>query len=235
MLNHKIKAFTLIELVIVVTMIWILMMATTIYLWWFDEKSKIIDWQWCARSIGWEINNFLFYTLTSKNLRLSENEIYSPNYYIIEFTWWNWNNCSSGNMCDRINLSFTTWNLVNNNNIKLYKTLSVWNTCQQNRQPIRFYRSWTDENGYIVMNKGFIPVQVNNRDVFYIKTNSSNEKIWDVIVWLCLNSDCSSPKQIAKFAVDARSQTITTKNCRFYQDNDQTKCRVREWDPDQPI
>ena len=233
MFNHRIKAFTLIELVIVVTMIWILMMATTIYLWWFDEKSKIIDWQWCARSIGGEINNFLFYTLTSKNLRLTESEVYSPNYYIIEFTWWNGSNCTSGNMCDKINLAFTTW-INADNNIKPYKTLSVWNTCQQNRQPVRFYRSWTEDNSYIVMNKWFIPIEVNNRDVLYIKTNSSwKEKVWDVIVWLCLNSDCSSPKQIAKFAVDARSQTITTKNCRFYQSDDPTKCRVREWEKDE--
>lgn len=205
-------------------MIWILMMATTMYLGWSDEKRKTIEAQWCANTIWWEINNFLFYTLTSKNLKTNEN-IISPNYYIIEFTWWNTNNyCSSGNMCDKINLSYSTWDTPVD--ITTYKTLSISN-CNQNNK-LKFYRSWTETN-YIIMNKWFSPKSIDDRNVFYLSNNIWIALLWDVIVWLCLNSDCSDPKEIWKFVADARSQTISFRNCKFYDNNNPTKCKTREW------
>ena len=73
MVIKKHNAFTLIEIIVVVMMIWILMMATTMYLGWNGEKRKTIEAQWCVNSIWWEINNFVFHTITSKNLKLSES------------------------------------------------------------------------------------------------------------------------------------------------------------------
>ena len=222
MYNIKKNALTLIEIVVVIMMIWILMTATTMYLWWSDEKRKTIEAQWCLNTLWWEINNFLFFTLTSKNLKIDGSESVSPDYYIVEFTWWSSNYCSSGNMCDKINLSYSTW-WDSTTDITIYKTLSISNCTQDN--PLKFYRSWT-ETKYIIMNKWFSPKSNNNYEVFYLSWNHI-DLIWDVIIWLCLNSDCSEPKEIWKFVADARSQTISVRNCKFYEDNS-TKCKTRE-------
>ena len=222
----KINAFTLIEIIVVVMMIWILMMATTMYLWWSDEKRKTIEAQWCANTIWWEINNFLFFTLTSKNLKTDSFEG-SPNYYIVEFTWWTgWgvDYCSSWNMCDKINLSYSTWE-DSPENITTYKTLSISNCSQNNK--LKFYRSWTQTN-YIIMNKGFSPKDIHDKNVFYLSWTDWKKLLWDAIVWLCLNDECSNSKEIWKFVADARSQTISFKNCKFYDNENPTKCKTRD-------
>ena len=207
-------------------MIWILMMATTMYLWWSDEKRKIIEAQWCTNAIWWELNNFLFYTLTSKTLKLSESETVSPNYYIVEFTWWASNSyCSSWNMCDKINLAYSIWDTPTN--ITTYKTLTLSTTCQHNNQPIKFFWSWTKTN-YIIMNKWFSPKSISDKNVFYLSGSDWIKLIWNVIVWLCINSACSNPKEIWRFVADARSQTISMANCKFYESENPTKCKTRE-------
>ncbi len=221
----KINAFTLIEIIVVVMMIWILMMATTMYLWWSDEKRKTIEAQWCANAIWWEINNFLFYTLTSKHL---STEIQSPNFYIIEFTWWNNSNyCFSGYMCDKINLSYSTWDTPTN--VTQYKTLTISTTCQQNNQPLKF---WWDSTGttHIIMNKWFSPRSINDKNVFYLRDSNNNTKslLWHIVVWLCLNNDCTNPKQIWRFVADARSQTVSLANCKYYDNDNPTKCKTWE-------
>lgn len=215
-------------------MIWILMMATTMYLGWSGEKRKTIEALWCANSIWWEINNYLFYTLTSKHLN---SEIQSPNYYIIEFTWWIGSYCSSGNMCDKINLSYSTWD--DPTDIEVYRTLTISTTCQQNNQPIKFFRSWT-ETTHIIMNKWFSPKNINDRNTFYLKDiNGNNELLWYIIVWLCLNKDCTSPKEIWRFVADARSQTVALATCKYYDNDNPTKCKTREgcqiYDSSDPI
>lgn len=221
--NRK-KAFSLIELVIVVTMIWILIMATTIYFWGTDEKRKTIEALWCASTIWWEINNFVFYTLTSKNLRLSNSETVSPEYYILWFSWWTTTYCSSGNMCDKIDFLYSS----DLSEIKTYKTLTISSICHWNKQPLKFYWSWWNTD-YVIMNKWFAQKSESNKEVFYVrKNNGSKSMVWDIIVWLCLNTDCTNPKQIWKFVADARSQTIALKTCRFYQSEDPTKCKERE-------
>ena len=58
--------------------------------------------------------------------------------------------------------------------------------------------------------------------------NWSSAQTWDIIISLCINDNCTNPKQISRFVVDWRSQTISTKNCKYYQDNDPTKCKTRE-------
>ena len=220
---HK-KAFTLIEMIVVIMMIWILMMATTMYLWWSDEKRKIIEAQWCMNTIWWQINNYIFYTLTSKNLKIDGDEI-SPNYYIVEFTWWSSDYCSSGDMYDKINLSYSTGDTPTN--ITTYQTINISNICSKDSK-LRFYRSWTDTK-YIIMNKWFLPKDINDRNIFYLLWTWADKKLlWDAIIWLCINDDCTSPKEIWKFVADARSQTISIRNCKYYDDTDPTKCKTRE-------
>lgn len=231
MFKNKIKAFTIIELTISVAVIWILMMATTVYLTWSDEKRKIIEAQWCASTLWWEITNYVFYTLTSKNLRLSETEVVSPDYYIIKLDWWTrtpTNNCTSRTeYCDKIVFSYASAD--DENNIIEYSTISSQNSCRWNKCDLRYYRSGWDIQ-YIKMNRWFLPRSVINRKVFYLQEpwNADSNKLtyWEIIISLCLNDDCSNPKEIWKWAADARSQTIALKNCKFY--NDDNSCKERE-------
>lgn len=221
---NKKEAFTLIELVIVVAMIWILIMATTVYLGWSDEKRKTIEAQWCAASIWWKINNFIFYTLTSKKLKISSSKYESPNYYIIQLTWWTSESCLSWDQCNKIIFSYSTWE--NPTNIKLYETVDIANTCQWNNQLLVFYRSWWNIK-HIIMSKWLSPRSNKNSDAFYLSWDTKRFT-WDIIIWLCLHKDCTTPKEIWKFAADARPQTVTLKNCRFYEDTDWNKCKERE-------
>lgn len=220
------KSFTLVELIIVTVIMWILAMATTVYLWWTDEKRKIIEGQWCATSIWGEINNYIFYALTSKKLKISDDDTVSPNFYIIQFTWWN---CSLTNWCDTINLLYSTTD--NTTETETYKSFTIQSKCSNNKPNIKLYWTWINDVKYVVMNKWFLPRSTSNFEVFYLeKTWGSYNKAmtWDMIIWLCFNKDCSTPKEIWKFAVDARSQTISIVNCKYYENDDPTKCKTRD-------
>ena len=232
-LNKNIRSFTLIELIIVVAIVWILMMATTIYLWGTDEKRKVIEAQWCAATIWGHMTNFAFYALTSKNLRYNDKPV-SPTYYIVSLTWSSTShNCTmdhSWSLCDTIIFSFSTWDSLNSNNIVQYETHTPWNTCRWSNSHIKFLRSWSTSNNinYAKMNKWFTENENNTSDHNVFTLEPWSQFFWDIIVVACLNSDCSTPREITKFAVDWRSQTISTKNCRFYEVNDANKCRERE-------
>ena len=129
--NFKKNAFTIIELTISVAVMWILMMATIVYLTWSDEKRKIIEAQWCSSTLWWEINNFVFYALTSKNLRLSTNNIVSPNYYIVQLTWWTSGCNSVSDRCNEIIFSYqnSSWAVLDNQ-IQQYDSISVSRNCR---------------------------------------------------------------------------------------------------------
>ena len=77
-----------------------------------------------------------------------------------------------------------------------------------------------------MMNKWFSPTNEANKNVFYI-SGSSTELTWDIKTTACFDKDCSNKKEIWKFWVDARSQTISRKKCKFY-DEDPTQCKERE-------
>jgi hypothetical protein len=151
------------------------MMATTVYLGWSDEKRKTIEAQWCANAIWWEINNFTFYTLTSKHLKTDDNLSISPSFYIVQLSWLlkdEWKNCSISNSwvyCTKILLSYNTW--TDDESIWLYKTLSVTETCWQTKQPLVFYWSWENDTNikYIKMNKWLAPRNLHDNNVFYIQ------------------------------------------------------------------
>lgn len=225
MFNKK-KTFTLIETIIVVAIIWILMMGTTIYLQWSDEKRKIIEAQWCTSTLLWEMNNFIFYALTSKNLRISNSQTISPDFYYISIE----TNPVYNNIKSNIVLGYSTWNnsVSNTGDIKIFKTLNPSDTCHQNIK-MNFVRTWSNEMEFITMNKWFSPVKVNNSNVFYIKWWQNEQLlIWDIIIYLCLDNNCNTQKETVKWVVDWRTQTISLKNCRFYQIDDSTKCNERE-------
>lgn len=221
------KAFTLIELIIVIAMLWILFMATTIYLGDSDEKRKIIEAQWCLNTLEWEISNFLFYALTSKDLKISDSQSESPDYYIIQFTGWNNTFCTSEDACDTIDFTYATWD---SNNIKTYKEINSSDTCRhQSKQPIKFYWNWSNIT-YIIMNKWFSATKEKEKVFYLLSWNAEQLLSWEIVTALCLNKECSNPKEIWKFVIDARSQTIYTRNCKYYQDNEPTKCKKREWE-----
>ena len=239
-MNRIKKAFTLTELIIVVAIIWILMMWVTVYLWWLWERARIIETQWCATSFWWEMNNFVFNALTSKNLKLSNGTTVSPNYYTIELTWGD-NTCSKTDYeedwkyCNELKLWYS---FDNPSTESEYKIVTIWNTCRQNQANMWLYRNgWTswDIKG-IYMNKWFAPRSINERKVFYLQHRSDNglnedeNKLTegDIMVLLCPSSNnCSWGKEVGRFHVDARTQTITFQKCRFYKD-DLISCDARE-------
>lgn len=243
-MNHIKKAFTLTELIIVVAIIWILMMGVTVYVWWIWERAKTIEAQWCAGSFWWEISNYVFNGLTSKNIKLvGTNTTVSPDYYYIQLTGGtstNTKNCTKTNYtwtdwtyCNGIIFWYTTWD---NNQILGYRTLNMTNTCRQNQGNIWFFWSWWNNSDikYIKMNKWFAPRSVNERKVFYLQHDTTHWSMdenqlteGDIIIVYCPNVVCSMGKQIARYNIDARTQTISFQRCRFYQDDGIT-CDARE-------
>ena len=234
MSNSRKKAFTLTEMIIVVTIIWILMMWMTVYIGWSLEKTKIIEAQWCAASLWWEINNYLYYTLTSKTLKINNTTTVSPNFYHIWLTWHS--DCrgtsatQNGNFCNGIVFGYSN----TNSNPIFYETHNVWNTCRQAQPKLWFYRSWgtaTNHIKYLTMNKWFSPLNINEMRVFYLQwsqSQDSKETLWNIVIVLCSDDDCTTRKQVWKRDVDWRSQTISLKKCKFYDDTDPNKCKERE-------
>lgn len=244
--NTKKYWFTLIELIITVSVIWILIAWMTIYLWWSNEKRKIIEAQWCASAIWWEINNFLFHALTSKSIKVSDSTpAITPDYYIIKLAWWNsdsnlsyngsnYNNCTTDNyknwndkFCSDFVLSYA---IENQNTITTYKTINSSNTCKQYDSNLKYIRDDNDkwEIAYININKWFSPVRNEDQRVFYLqRTDNKKILLWNVLAILCLDDECLRKKEIWKRVVDGRSQTISLKKCKFYNDDNST-CKTRE-------
>lgn len=230
------------ELVIVVAIIWILMMWLTVYLGWLWWRAKIIEGQWCATSLRWEMNNYVFYALTSKNIRLDDDTVIAPDYYYIQLTGGSSTsskNCTKANYtwsdwtyCDELVFGYRVWNNLtgNNDNPLAYKTYTQRTTCRQNQEKIWFY--WSGDIKYVKMNKWFSPTSIAERKVFFLQgtwTTESDKYIkGDIIVVLCPDDDCTWGKEVAKRDVDARTQTISFKKCRFYQGEDENKCEARE-------
>lgn len=213
------------------------MMWMTVYIGWSWEKTKIIEAQWCATSLWWKINNYVYYTLTSKMLELTDKSMISPDFYFIWLTWWNAqndgvnctvNNASQWQLCNKIIFAYSTWDT---NTPKIYQTITVWDTCRQAQPNLWFYRSWTTSNNipYIKMNKWFSPVDINEMKVFHLQ-NWQKDLLGDIVIVLCFTDTCDSDnqKEVAKWSIDWRSQTISLKKCRFYDDTHINKCRERE-------
>ena len=235
MINLK-KAFTLTELIVVVAIIWILMMGITVYIWGLWERAKIIEAQWCSTSIWWELNNYVFYALTSKNLKTGDNVI-STDYYFVQLTGGtstDLNNCTAENytwdnptFCDEIVVGYGLPQHINK-----FDSYTSKNTCKQDKVKLWFYRSGTEENiSYIKMNRWFSPIEFND-DIFSLHWNnwSNDFKLLegDIIIVLCSNENCYWWKEVARLNADARIQKITLQKCVFYKDDDIAKCDKRE-------
>ena len=266
----------MIELVMTISVIGILIAWTTVYLWWSGDKRKIIEAQWCAATIWWELNNFIFYALTSKELN---STIWAPDYYRIWLNGWTSNSqqwthfinssqlsfndctreCNYGNgciesrekpiLCEKINLNYKK---DKNSNEETYKELSAPNTCKQYNTKIRFMRKVDGERessaqgqghgrpsniAYININKWFTQWWINDTRVFYMQ-NADTWKtplLWSIFILVCLDNDCKTTKEIWKYDIDWRTQTISLNKCAFYKDdapdttkNEANECQTRE-------
>lgn len=246
----------MVELLMVIAIIWILMLWMTIYLWKSGGKAKSIEAEWCSNALWWAIGNYAYFTLTSKNLRFPDKDPISPKYYYIELTGGTTDsehrctpqNAFSWYLCKDIILWYATWYYVSwhydpDLNIQEYQTINVSNTCRHSKPYLWFYRSgWqhTWDISFVRMNKWFTPREVNAERVFFLKDNGwtaeddSKLLTWDIIVVLCWDDECSCTpqwcrKQIGKRQVDARSQTISFKRCRYYFDGTwDNLCKTRE-------
>lgn len=232
---HK-RAFTLTEMVMVIAIIWVLMMWMTVYISWSSERTQMIETQWCATTIWWVMDNYLYYTLTSRNISWN----ISPKYYYIQLTWWKSSvseNCSKGNtwiFCNQIILGYSTWDLGSDQNPSVYQTIKPSKVCRQNQPKIWFYwdettTSWNIK--YLKMNKWFSPTSISDKNVFYLQWNgiysTYRPLLWDIIIVMCSEEECDSRKEIAKRKIDSRSQSITLVKCKYYED-DKIQCKTRE-------
>jgi prepilin-type N-terminal cleavage/methylation domain-containing protein len=255
MIKNKLKkAFTLTELIMVIAIIWILMMWMTVYIWWSGEKTKIIEAEWCANSLWWVMDNYLYYALTSRTLSGENDTIYS---YYIQLSWWTLTsnkNCitseftwSNPIFCNEIVLGYHTWNsdLTIGDSPAVYQERTIWDVCRQNKSNLWFYRSWLEGNvSYLKMNKWFAQTNIADRNVFYIVDDNTdnNERerslLWEIIIVMCSDDNCTWRKQIAKWVVDSRSQTISLIKCKYYDENDLRMCKIwedcKQYDPDNP-
>jgi hypothetical protein len=246
------------------------MLWMTVYLWKSGDRAKSIEAEWCANALGWALGNYTYYTLTSRNLRVKidgEETIISPSYYYIELTGWNQTNSNkcvpeniwSWNFCEDIILWYAewyaSWDYNPDENIEQYQIVNVSNTCRHGKPHLWFYRSWWSHTwniDFIRMNKWFTPREVKAERVFFMHdknwTTDDDTKLltWNIIVVLCSNESCKWRKEIGKRQIDARSQTISFKKCRYYNEptgsiNDGTEtntCKTREdcrvYNPDDP-
>lgn len=203
----------------------------TIYLDWTWDRAKNIEAESCAKSFLWNMNNFLYYTLTSKILKDADWNEVSPNYYTIQLSWWN----SNWSVCNRANFSgdkifcnnVVLWYLSGEENIP-YMTYTVGNACQQNNIKLWFYRSGSENINYVKMNKWFSPLSLEETNVFFITTDNDKLLYEDIILIRCNDQSCTSRKELWKREVDARTQTITYAKCKFYKEDPANECRERE-------
>ena len=231
--------------------IWILMLWMTVYLWNSGDRAKSIEAEWCANALWWVLSNYVYYTLTSRNLRVvlpdGSERADSPSYYYIQLTWWTSNSshrCTPENIwgwhfCNDILLLYATWYENPESHTNLYRKATIPNTCRNGKPHLWFYRSgwahtWNIE--YIRMNKWFTPRDVQGEKVFYIKDNNweANESktqllTGNIIVVLCTDETCGWRKEIGKWQIDARAQTISFKKCRYYREGEESNlCKTRE-------
>ena len=248
----KTKAFTLIETIIVVAIIWILMLWMTVYFWWWWEKAKVIEAEWCANALNWEIYNRTYSAMTSKIIQ-SWNVSISPNIYSISLSWTkSTSHCSKSDyddwdICDTIILSYS-WN----DSAWIYDTLSSKKICNLSKWiKVAFYRSWCslDPNETSIVpldcygsagdldtsleriniSKWLTPLSYLSQNGFSIVDWEKNNAFdGEIIIVLCFDSSCEETKETWKRVIDSRSQTITLHKCKFYKEDDPTKCETRE-------
>ena len=247
MVLKKIRAFTLFEIVMVAAIIWILTLWMTTYMWNSWERAKIIEAQWCASAIWWELKNYVYNALTSKILKTGDDYI-SPDYYFIDLR----ENDSFINICDNVStpmyycnniiLWYSIWELNNYSSdareeINIFKKINTNNICHNWKIKLWYFWSWNTIQ-YMIMNKWFTQKNINQNKVFYLEgdvfTHSDYIKLttWDIIVALCYDKECESRKHIGRRHIDARSRTIEFQKCKFYNEDDPTICKTREDEQD---
>lgn len=241
------KAFTLVETIIVVAIIGILMSWMTIYFNRWQEKSLLIAAEWCENSLNWELYNWIYNTMTSKVIKWWDDFI-SPDIYEISLknSEKDDDRCWSGSFCDTISLNYFTnddtgwWRLT-------YNDLTSKNTCRLSQwNKLAFYWSWCiidweikscdlgNEKSIpkvIRMSKWLAPMPDFFQKNFFVEDWNDDANIsldWEIIILLCFDSDCSSTKEIWKRIIDARSQTVSLHKCKFYNEEDASKCETRE-------
>lgn len=148
----------------------------------------------------------------------------------------------SDNKCNEIILAYQTWNNISGNlsSTIQYKAISSDKNCRQNNwTELRFYwLNFTWENSQattgkmISMNKWFVPfsIAIEDQKPFYTMWQNVNERFiyWEILIRFCIDwKNCKWEKDVWKRIIDARSQTITLKKCRFYYDDYPTICEER--------
>jgi len=209
--------FTLIEILIVLIVIGVLSMGMMTYLGWNDERALMFKAEGCLTTIDGKVQNFLNYALTSKSFDFW-GTFFSPDYYTILL---------SGTTNDGYN-QFVLYGSTGESARQLIHKVSKSDCMNEFDKDFRFVISWTAFS-WIVMSKGFR--QVNPKDTFtFALTKESlltGTFTGSIIVKVCMD-DSGCKREIAKWNIDTRVQSIFLKKCLFYKEDSADECG--EWE-----
>lgn len=191
----KTKAFTLIELILILLIVGIMFR-----IWYFAyEKDKInkeiLEGQQCANSIFWQISEYINLAKKKQSIYIDTNTSIYPKYYVVEFSW------------STIDLKYTT----DGTNYFLYDSLiNPMNMC--------FVDSVTyniDTNVSIQITPWFKSNEIGNLSSFNIN-NLEWPYSWSIIFQKCENNWICY--QIAKFTTNSKTNEIIKSICWEYWD-----------------
>jgi prepilin-type N-terminal cleavage/methylation domain-containing protein len=202
----KKRAFTLIEIVIVIAIIGILSVGIVSFL---DngEKTKLYQAETCLNEINGKLKNFTNAAMTSKKLQTPPTEVF-PEYYIIEFT-------GTHTILLKYETSTTSGT---------YQKILLSGGCREGET--NFVFSGTLPFSQIRMNKGFRQIKSNELFTFSLVGGATPSLFTGEVQGnFCLDETCA--REFVKRKIDTRAQGIFTERCLFYHD-DRNTCSQRE-------
>jgi len=202
------KAFTLIEIVIVIALIGILMISFKQI---FQLKNKdVLYGQTCSNYIYGDLNNFINSAITNKAL-YSGNTQFFPNYYIISFS----------TEQNTINLNYQQ----NNGLTGTRKSLNLSGDIPSNYQcnKTEGIIKISGDNSIITIKKWL--QQTENLPSFMLTQNWSMVFTGTIPIYACsINNKC---KNISKINIDSRSKSLTNHNCLVFTWENKLECHER--------
>lgn len=184
----------------------------------YNSKTQRYKAETCMNNLNGELQWFMRAAFTSKQLRVGNTEVF-PNYYNIEFRVWEGEN--------KIRFLYSTGAIKSIGTE--YKSISLNDYCKQKEVSLLLTGVipplwWDSGKMLIIMNKGFRQVEPQEITTFSIDT-TVGAFTGSVQFNICVENSCT--KELGRWIIDARSQTISPITCRFYSETNSNLCEVR--------